>query len=75
MVLIEGYTPDLGQQLTERFVDAVREPIRVANTVVHVGLSVGLAVPANDDEALETLLLRADQAMYDDKRGARRDRS
>lgn len=75
VVLLEGYTPELGQQLMDRLVEAVREPIRVETTVVNVGLSVGLGVPATADEPLETLLLRADQAMYADKRGSRRDRS
>ena len=75
VVLLEGYTPELAEQLTDRFVDSLREPLRVADTVVRVGLSVGLAVPMTADEPLETLLLRADQAMYDDKRGSRQRRS
>jgi diguanylate cyclase (GGDEF)-like protein/PAS domain S-box-containing protein len=73
VVLVDGHTPDLARQLTDRFAAALREPLHVADRVVPVRLSVGLAVPTTTDELLEALLVRADQAMYRDKRGSRSD--
>jgi GGDEF domain-containing protein len=72
VVLVHEHTPELARQLTDRFASALQEPLPVTSTAVRVGLSVGLAVPASADEPLEALLRRADLAMYDDKRGARR---
>lgn len=73
VVLVEPDTLQLTQQFTLRLTEALRQPIHVEDTVLHVGMSVGLAVPAAADESLEALLQRADQAMYDNKRGSRRE--
>jgi diguanylate cyclase (GGDEF)-like protein/PAS domain S-box-containing protein len=73
VVLVDGHTPDLAAQLTDRFAAALGEPLHVAGTVVSVRLSMGLAVPTAADETLEDLLVRADAAMYRDKRGLRPD--
>jgi diguanylate cyclase (GGDEF)-like protein len=72
VVLVEGAGPELTQQLADRLRAALREPVHVHGRVVQVGMSVGLAVPASADEPLEELLHRADEAMYDAKRGAPR---
>jgi diguanylate cyclase (GGDEF)-like protein/PAS domain S-box-containing protein len=73
VVLVDGHTPALAAQLTDRLAAALREPLHVAGAVVPVGLSTGLAVPATADEPLAALLVRADAAMYRHKRGQRPD--
>jgi diguanylate cyclase (GGDEF)-like protein len=72
VVLVEAAGPELTRQLTDRLTGALHEPVHVLDRVVQVGMSVGLAVPATADEPLEALLHRADEAMYDSKRRARR---
>jgi GGDEF domain-containing protein len=73
VVLVDGHTPALAAQLTDRLAAALREPLHAAGAVVPVGLSTGLAVPATADEPLDALLVRADAAMYRHKRGHRPD--
>ena len=72
VVLTKGDVPEVAQRLIDRLSSALEDPLRVNGTVVRVGLSVGLAVPESADELLDALLLRADQAMYDNKRASRR---
>jgi diguanylate cyclase (GGDEF)-like protein/PAS domain S-box-containing protein len=75
VVLVEGDTLELAHQLTDRLTAALEQPIHVEDTVLQVGISVGLAFPVTDEEPLEALLERADEAMYDHKRSSRRDSS
>jgi diguanylate cyclase (GGDEF)-like protein/PAS domain S-box-containing protein len=70
VVLLEPNGPAVAQQLADRLTDALRQPISVAENLLKVGISVGLALPSHTDESLEALLRRADQAMYEAKRRA-----
>jgi diguanylate cyclase (GGDEF)-like protein/PAS domain S-box-containing protein len=74
VALVDAATPDLARHVAERLTDALREPVHVADTVLQVAVTVGVARPATADEPLESVLRRADQAMYARKRGARRER-
>lgn len=71
VVLVEASGAELTQHLADRLKGALREPVHVLGRVVQVGMSVGLAVPVSADEPLDALLHRADEAMYDSKRGSR----
>ncbi len=55
--------PDLAATVAERVVAAVAQPIDVGDTVVHVGVSVGLAL-RQTDSTFDLLMRQADMAMY-----------
>jgi diguanylate cyclase (GGDEF)-like protein/PAS domain S-box-containing protein len=61
--------PDADTAVTvcRRLGQALTEPIEVDDTKVDVGISVGVALAAASDKA-DTLLRRADQALYEAKR-------
>ena len=72
VVLCPGATAAESEELTARITAAVREPIRVPGGVVAVGVTIGAAqarpgVPVDRD----TLVGRADAAMYAGKAAAR----
>lgn len=52
------------QRLAQRLLDAVREPYELLGRVANVGLSVGVALHGTDGNDPETLLRRADLALY-----------
>jgi diguanylate cyclase (GGDEF)-like protein len=51
------------EQLVDRITDALTRPYPVSGSLLHIDVSVGLAVAEPHDDAA-TLLRRADQAMY-----------
>jgi len=67
-VLVEPTDERTAVELGERLVAAVRDPVAVQGCTIELGVSVGVALsdPADD---VEGLMARADQAMYDAKRG------
>jgi diguanylate cyclase (GGDEF)-like protein len=54
-------------QLVHRLREAVTSPIGLPGGSVQVGASIGIAVPAGPEETPDTLLARADAAMYAEK--------
>ena len=67
-VVVEEPTDGLLSELAGRIGAEVAEPLRAAGVTTHVRASVGTAVSVPGDTA-ESLLERADAAMYRDKRG------
>lgn len=61
--------PDL-QRLGRRLVTTICEPIQLPDAEVSVGASIGLTVGRPEDD-LDTLLARADRAMYEAKSSGR----
>src|SRR2546421_673665 len=59
------------QSLQQRIVESVDAPIDVRDAVANVGVSVGVAVGLQGVEAAD-LVARADAAMYEAKRGGKR---
>ena len=68
-VLLEQH-PDLAEPIGERILSELRDPFVIDGHTVGVGASIGLVVPEPADLALtaDTLLRRADAAMYVSKR-------
>ena len=72
VVTIGGETrQDRLQALGERLVEALSRPIRVEETEVQIGASVGIAQIGGDKADGTLLLHRADLALYAAKRGGR----
>jgi diguanylate cyclase (GGDEF)-like protein len=56
--------------VADRLVSSINEPIRVdATTVVRLGVAIGVIFAVNHTESAASLIDRADQAMYESKRG------
>lgn len=68
VVLLGGEDVPAVEHLARRLTDVLLEPIHVADGVVRLGMSVGRATPQSPDESLDSLLRRADRAMYEAKR-------
>ncbi|HSS10793.1 MAG TPA: diguanylate cyclase [Acidimicrobiales bacterium] len=73
VILVEGVDTDEAlPSLVGRVCAAFREPILAGGVRVNLSVSVGVASTTADDQDGETLLGRADRAMYADKRSGRR---
>jgi diguanylate cyclase (GGDEF)-like protein len=59
------------EALARRLVEAMREPVRILEREVRVSLSIGIALYPRDDRDSETLLSKADAAMYEVKTSGR----
>ncbi len=59
------------EALAMRLVEAMREPVRIHDREVRVSLSIGIALYPSDDRDAETLLSKADAAMYEVKTSGR----
>jgi len=57
--------------LALRLVEAMREPVRIVDREVRVSLSIGIALYPRDDCDAETLMSKADAAMYEVKTSGR----
>jgi diguanylate cyclase (GGDEF)-like protein/PAS domain S-box-containing protein len=55
-----------------RVLEALRQPVELANGVVVVSASVGMAISTINDRGVEEFLRKADLAMYDAKRAGKR---
>ena len=68
-VLLEAH-PDEAEPIGHRILSALREPFTIDGHTVGAGVSIGLVVPEPQDDTLtaDTLLRRADAAMYVSKR-------
>jgi diguanylate cyclase (GGDEF)-like protein len=73
VILVEGIDTDEAlPSLVGRVRAAFGEPILAGGVRVNLSVSVGVASTTADDHDGETLLGRADRAMYADKRSRRR---
>jgi diguanylate cyclase (GGDEF)-like protein len=59
------------EALALRLVDSMREPVCIVDREVRVSLSIGIALYPRDDRDAETLLSKADAAMYEVKTSGR----
>ena len=70
LVLLPGTSADQARATTERLCDAVRHiSVRTRNDAIRMTVSIGGALACG--EGIETLLHRADEALYAAKRGGR----
>jgi diguanylate cyclase (GGDEF)-like protein len=63
-VMVTGARIAQAEQIAERIVSAFQQPIRVDNHDVVIGASIGIAVGPEDGDSAESLLRRADLALY-----------
>ncbi|ACA16664.1 diguanylate cyclase with PAS/PAC sensor [Methylobacterium sp. 4-46] len=71
-VLLPGHQPrERSGRVAERLIDAVREPLRLKEMQVVVGVSIGIAVAPEDGLDEDDLIRRADVALYRAKGGGR----
>lgn len=69
VVLVQGVSEiEQVEQIGQKLVDAIREPIKLKNDTCQLGASIGVSLYPTDGTALQTLLDSADAAMYRAKR-------
>lgn len=68
VVLCEDIGPEAVLKVADRIVDTVAAPLHVGNAVLHVTISVGIAVSRGEPIAVDALIRSADAAMYAAKR-------
>lgn len=61
-------SPDAYRILAEKLLDTVAQPVRTADKLVTVTMSVGVVAVEEKEETLEAILQKADLAMYHAKR-------
>jgi diguanylate cyclase (GGDEF)-like protein/PAS domain S-box-containing protein len=73
-ILLPNASEEQGIKVTRRASDSLRKPIAVGARAIKIDISVGLAVSPRDGIDAETLLQRADIAMYLAKRAHQKSR-
>jgi diguanylate cyclase (GGDEF)-like protein len=68
VVLCEDVDPDAASKVAARIVDSVASPLHVGTAVLHVTVSIGIAVSPGGPLAVDALIRSADAAMYAAKR-------
>ncbi len=62
---------DTHRALAEKMLEAVAKPVKLVGNMVEVTMSVGVVAIENQSETLESLLQKADMAMYHAKRNGK----
>lgn len=70
VVLSTIFSEDDCRLLAQKLVDAISQPYEVGGRVAKISASIGGAVFPQDGEDAESLIQKADEAMYTDKRGS-----
>jgi diguanylate cyclase (GGDEF)-like protein len=70
-ILLADCSEEQARVTVERLLDAVREPVPVADVLVSVDASIGVALSRSTVAHPEQLVREADQAMYQAKRSGR----
>ena len=72
VILLPESDPDAAAQVAERLRERIaRQPLNTTAGPVTITISVGIAALDDKNLTLDTLLVRADQALYDAKEGGR----
>ena len=58
-------------KIAQRIIDALKLPFYLENQEIHTSTSVGIAVYPDDGEDVDTLLKKADSALYEAKKNGR----
>ena len=75
VILPDVATSEAASLVAEKIVSVMREPFEVCSRQVFVSASLGVAVFPDDGTDTDTLLINADQAMYEVKKCLRNDYS
>jgi diguanylate cyclase (GGDEF)-like protein len=71
-VLVEGFeSAELLERVASRLIQALSEPIDVEGEELRVGVSIGIVAADGSVDHADTLLARADGAMYEAKAAGR----
>ncbi|MFP6847435.1 MAG: EAL domain-containing protein [Pseudomonas sp.] len=70
IVLSEASPPEVALHVAEKITEAVRKPISIGEHLVIIESSIGIALYPSQGDCLQTLLLKADWAMYAAKNSA-----
>lgn len=68
VLLAEISQPADAQAVAEKLIAAVGEPVELEGHIVSVTASIGVAICPDDGDEFDTLVARADAAMYESKR-------
>ena len=71
LLLPKIVTPQLAEQICQRLLQKVREPLWVKEAIMPVSLSIGVAFCPDHSDDTATLLQLADEAMYRTKRAGK----
>ncbi|MBS0570179.1 MAG: diguanylate cyclase [Proteobacteria bacterium] len=72
VVLEEIDTPEMAQSIAGKLIARLDEPVALSDTApIHISASIGIAFAEHPVEDAETLLTRADAALYEAKRAGR----
>jgi len=64
VVLAQGVSPNAVEQVAQRFVNAMRQPVNVHGLEIGISASIGIATGDPRDTDVHELIRRADAAMY-----------
>lgn len=72
VVLLEADAPcEAARAVAEKMLQAVRQPVQLGGETVTVSASIGVACAPRDGRDAQTLLRRADEALYEAKEAGR----
>jgi diguanylate cyclase (GGDEF)-like protein len=67
VVLLKNIKKENINHLAKRIIDSFKDPIHVEENIIHVGISIGIALYPEDGNDLDTLIHKSDLAMYNAK--------
>ncbi|WP_053081584.1 EAL domain-containing protein [Methylobacterium aquaticum] len=70
-VLLDDGDPLAASRAASRLIEAVQAPVTVAGRPMHVGVSIGVVLAPSDGHDADTLMARADRALYSAKAAGR----
>jgi len=71
IVQTEGSQPQAAEMLANRVVETLCAPYRIGNAEVEIGVSIGIAICDSSGLNIDSMLRRADRALYSAKIGGR----
>lgn len=71
IVQTEGWQPQAAELLADRVVEALCAPYRIGNADVEIGVSIGIAICDGRELDMDSMVRRADRALYSAKIGGR----
>jgi diguanylate cyclase (GGDEF)-like protein len=72
-VILEGSSREEATHVGESLLKLLHEPMKVKDRAIKVGGSLGVAVFPEDAQDMESLCIKADLLMYEDKRANSKD--
>ncbi|MDH3355494.1 MAG: GGDEF domain-containing protein, partial [Chromatiales bacterium] len=71
LILRDLANPDVALPIADKIISAVNRPIQYEEKQLHLGISIGISYYPIDGETADTLITRADDAMYQAKRAGK----